>query len=153
MSTSPIVNSFGAIATFTGAGIPTAFADPAAAAVRQIAATDACVAWVKVVTTSATNLTSVDIEIVDSYDGSAGSWCANYIDAASATSGTVTYGSGSNQTIANVTVTNSTTYWIKLVSYKVRMNPGGASISVKANGGAGKTGESVTLYLVTSTGI
>ncbi len=152
MSTSPILSNFQRIALFTGTSTPVAYADPDPSAVRDISTQTGATAWVKIVTDAASNFTTVNLQLVDSYDGSAGSWIANTVNpVGSVGTGVPVVISGTAAVV--VTVTTGKTYWIKLQTANTLMGIGGASVVAWGSGGAAKSGDSIAIYLVAAEGV
>ncbi len=150
MSTSPLLSDFGILYSISGTGFPVAYADPTA--IVNIANLTGSTAWVKVVTDAASNFTGINVQLVDSYRGAAGSWVANSVVAV-ATDGSGTPPTITGNTAVVVTVTAAKTYWVKLQTANTLMGIGGASVVVWASGGAAKSGDGVTVYLVAAEGV
>lgn len=149
MSMSPNVSGYGRIIHFAGAAIPVAAADPPASV--NVSAQDGVTAWVKIVADAATNIGIISVQVVDSYDGSAGSWIPNTVNAAAMRSDYGTASFSGSSTVA-LTVTGGFTYWLKLQTANTQMGIGGASVLVWGDA-AGSGDDEVSVYFASIEGV
>ena len=149
MSTSPHVSGYGRIIHYAGAAIPTAKTDPTA--IVQVSEQDGVTAWVKITLDNSTNIGTVSIEVVDSYDRSAGSWIGNTVSAVACRTDYGTASFSGTSTIA-ITVTGGQTYWVKLQTANTLMGVGGASVCVWGDA-AGSGDDEISVYFASIEGV
>lgn len=131
-------SSIGTI-TWAAGAVPTVFpTNPAAGNSFFTGAASNLVVWVKFVTDGASNFTSFDIQIVDSYDGTAGSWLVNPC---------VENVNGATASTQNVLVSAGATKWAKFQTSSTRVTPNGMSVFLRANGGAVQPADAATIYI------
>lgn len=149
MSTSPNVSDLGQIIHYAGDAIPTGKADPTV--IRPVSEQNGVTAWVKIVVDDNSNLGIITMEVVDSYDASAGSWIANTVNAVAcrADYGTATI---SGSTTVTINVTTGFTYWVKLQTANTQMAVGGASVVVWGDAVGSGTDE-ISVYLASIEGV
>lgn len=109
--------------------------------VLGVGGTTSQVIWVKFVTDAATNFTSFNFEVADSFDGTAGSWLLNnFYRSDTASPPAIT------ECVTNVVA--GTTTWVKVQTTDLRGGLGGMTVFLKAAGGVAKAGDSATIFVV-----